>query len=385
MLNIQIGFESGVPVYEQIVEQVKLLIGMEQLKPGDKMPAVRQLSRQLGINPTTVSHAYRKLKGEGVLEAKSRRGTVVVLQPDRVKAAVLRQSHLTGRAYEFVLKALSLGYSPDELESEFKNQLEKRTTPQSQILPTANLHNKSKKRTINIIGSNDLALDLLVSRFKYKHSELLFHTVPVGSTGGLLAILEGKADIAGTHLLDVNTGQYNYPFIKHTIQGMEVVVVHLVDRIQGLIIAKGNPKHIKGLGDLRRPDIVFVNRQKGSGTRVLTDYKLREAGIGPNEVRGYDIEMSTHLEVALSVAGGKADAGIGIQSAANSCDLEFIPIAKEKFDLVIPMDNYQTPVFLDLVKMIRSEEYKRSVSEMGGYDTARTGEVEFVNIINSLR
>jgi putative molybdopterin biosynthesis protein len=95
--------------------------------------------------------------------------------------------------------------------------------------------------------------------------------------------------------------------------------------------------------------------------------------------------MSTHLEVALSVAGGKADAGIGIQSAANSCDLEFIPIAKEKFDLVIPMDNYQTPVFLDLVKMIRSEEYKRSVSEMGGYDTARTGEVEFVNSINSLR
>jgi hypothetical protein len=154
-----------------------------------------------------VSHAYRKLKNEGVLEANPERDCGCFYQPDRVKAAVLRQSHLADRTYEFVLQALSLRYSPDELESEFNIQLEKRTPSQSQIIPAVKLHNNTKKRTINIIGSNDLALDLLVSRFKYKHSELLFHTVPVGSTGGLLAILEGKADIAGTHLLDENTGQ----------------------------------------------------------------------------------------------------------------------------------------------------------------------------------
>ncbi len=154
--------------------------------------------------------------------------------------------------------------------------------------------------------------------------------------------------------------------------------MHLADRIQGLMVVKGNPKHILSLEDLKRPDVTFVNRQKGSGTRVWLDYKLRELGILPHSIKGYNRELDTHLAVAMSIVKGEADVGLGIQAAANSCNLDFIPVTKERFDLVIPMNNYHSQLFAPLLKIIQSEEFKKVVNEMGGYDTAQTGDTVFV-------
>jgi len=234
------------------------------------------------------------------------------------------------------------------------------------------------QQVIHVVGSNDLALELLVNRLKYNNPELTVQITPAGSLGGLLAIQEGNADMAGIHLLDEETGEYNYPYIKHTLQGIEVAVVHLADRIQGLMVAKGNPKHIMSLEDLKRPDVTFANRQKGSGTRVWLDYKLRGLGILPNSIKGYTRELDTHLAVAMCIVRGEADVALGIQAAANSCNLDFIPATKERFDLVIPLKNYNSQLFTPLLQVIQSEEFKKVVNEMGGYDTAQTGDTAFI-------
>jgi putative molybdopterin biosynthesis protein len=249
-----------------------------------------------------------------------------------------------------VLERLSKGFTPEELEAAFTLQLARwrllRDT--SVTADTEKPHNLQK--IMRIVGSNDLALDLLVSRIKYKNPDVSIQMTAAGSLGGLLAIQEGNADMAGIHLLDEETGEYNYPHIKHTLQGMEVAVVHLADRTQGFMVTRGNPKNIHSLEDLKRPDITFVNRQKGSGTRVWLDYKLRELGIKPNNIKGYMNELDTHLAVAMSIVHGDADVGLGIQAAANSCNLDFIPATKERFDLVIPIKNYNSPTFAALIK-----------------------------------
>jgi putative molybdopterin biosynthesis protein len=142
-------------------------------------------------------------------------------------------------------------------------------------------------------------------------------------------------------------------------------------------VAKGNPKNIRGIEDLKRPDITFINRQKGSGTRVLLDYKLKTLGISNRDIRGYNEELDTHLQVAMNILNGHADAGMGIQSAAYSCDLEFIPATKEKFDLVFPLKYLHTPIFTLLLDIIKNEEFKKVVDEMGGYDTSLIGEIAY--------
>jgi putative molybdopterin biosynthesis protein len=291
----------------------------------------------------------------------------------------LRQSRLANSFNNIILETLSQGYSPEELEATFSLQLARwrfqRETPANSVTGSV----AAKQKTIRIVGSNDMALDLLVSRVKYANPEISIQITPAGSLGGLLAIQEGTADMAGIHLLDEETGEYNYPYIKHTLQGMEVAVVHLADRIQGFMVAKGNPKHIVGLEDLKRSDITFVNRQKGSGTRVWLDYKLREIGILPHSIKGYSSELDTHIAVAMSIVRGESDVALGIQAAANSCNLDFEPLTKERFDLVIPVSNYRSQLFQPLLTIIKSEEFRKIVNEMGGYDTAQTGDTIFIS------
>ena len=168
----------------------------------------------------------------------------------------MRQSRLSGTVNNLILEALSQGYTPEELEAAFTLQLARwriqRESPRNRW--KYRKKNNSVQKIIRIVGSNDLALELLVNRVKYESPEMTVKMTPAGSLGGLLAIEEGKADMAGIHLLDEETGEYNYPYIKHTLQGIETAVVHLADRVQGLMIAKGNPKNILGLEDLKRPD-----------------------------------------------------------------------------------------------------------------------------------
>jgi len=378
MINITVSDRADLPIYRQIIEQIKGLVANYQLKPGERMPTVRELAAYLKINPATVARAYQDLEQEGILGASRRRGTIVMGETDSPQRMPLRQSRLATTVNNMVLETLSQGYKPEELEAAFTLQLARWRIQRETSGLSAENESNSLHNIIRIVGSNDLALDLLGSRIKYKSPDIQIQMTAAGSLGGLLAIQEGNADMAGIHLLDEETGEYNYPYIKHTLQGLEVAVVHLADRTQGFMVAKGNPKKFLTLEDLKRQDIVFVNRQKGSGTRVWLDYKLRELGILPNSIKGYMRELDTHLAVAMSIVRGDSDVGLGIQAAAFSCNLDFIPATKERFDLVIPIKKYNTPTFASLIEIIQSSEFKKVVNEMGGYDTNQTGDTVFV-------
>ena len=231
------------------------------------------------------------------------------------------------------------------------------------------------ENTVVAIGSHDLTLDLLASHLHSRHPNLSLSSSNVGSLGGLIALRRGEAHLAGSHLLDEETGEYNLSYIRRYLPDPPVVVVNLVHRVQGFMVAQGNPKSVATLNDLTRPDVTFVNRQRGSGTRVLLDYKLKEAGVDPATIRGYDREEYTHLAVAADVSSGTADTGLGIMAAARALDLDFVPLLKERYDLVIPRAYYESDVLGPLLGLIRSEEFMAEVEALGGYDVSTMGEV----------
>jgi len=227
--------------------------------------------------------------------------------------------------------------------------------------------------TVVIIGSHDITLDILVDEIKKRGRHPRIVSGNVGSLGGLLALRKGDAHIAGCHLLDSHTGIYNISYIERYLKGLAVHVFNLVTREQGLIVQRGNPKGIKGMEDLTRDDILFVNRQLGSGTRILFDFKLSEAGIDSSHIKGYENEEYTHMNVAVAVLSGMADTGLGILAAAKALDLDFIPIAKEQYDLVIPSSFVDDLKIQHLIDVIKSKEFKERVKGLGGYDPVKSG------------
>jgi putative molybdopterin biosynthesis protein len=232
------------------------------------------------------------------------------------------------------------------------------------------------ENTIVCIGSHDNALDLLANILKKRYPKYSLSSAHVGSMGGLVALKRGEAHIAGTHLLDEETGEYNIPFIQKLLPDRKVLLVNLVYREQGLLVPKGNPKSIRGFEDLTRDDIVFVNRQAGAGTRLLTDKCLRELGISPAEVKGYEREEYTHMGVASAVLTGIADTGLAILSSARALDLEFIPVAKERYDLAIPLEYFSTDMIGCILDIIRHDgEFRGTVTKLGGYDISDMGAI----------
>ena len=231
------------------------------------------------------------------------------------------------------------------------------------------------ENTIVAIGSHDMTLDLLGSLLHRENAALSLASSNVGSLGGLQALRRDEAHLAGSHLLDEDTGEYNIPYIRRVLGDSEVVVVNLAYRDQGLIVPKGNPENILALSDLAREDVSFVNRQRGSGTRLLLDYELKQAGISPEGIKGYDRDEYTHTGVAAAVASGTASVGLGILAAARALDLDFVPLLKERYDLVIPKRYYESELLQPLLEIIRNLEFQEQVTALGGYDTSQTGQV----------
>jgi molybdenum cofactor synthesis domain-containing protein len=227
------------------------------------------------------------------------------------------------------------------------------------------------------IGSHDLTIDMLASAMKERsEGRITISSSNIGSMGGLLAIEKGIAHFAGSHLLDTDTGDYNRSYIRRYIKRIPVTLVTLVHRWQGFMIAGKNPKGIKGIVDLTRPDVAFVNRQAGSGTRILLDYELQKAGINPARIAGYKSEEYTHMSVAMAIASGRADVGLGIMASARALDLDFIPVSRERYDLVIPsglLDDERIGLLLDI---IRSDTFIEQVLAMGGYEVEETGKLQ---------
>ncbi|MCX6000127.1 MAG: molybdopterin biosynthesis protein [Chloroflexi bacterium] len=228
---------------------------------------------------------------------------------------------------------------------------------------------------IVVTGSHDLTLDLLANRLRRQFPQRNLSSSNVGSLGGLLALKRAEAHVAGSHLLDEESGEYNVPYVRRMLSGIGIIVINLVYREQGLIVAKGNPKAIGSLTDLLRPDVSFVNRQRGAGTRVLLDFKMRESGMDPGRVQGYDRVEFTHLAVALCVAAGTADAGLGIMAAARALNLDFVPLLKERYDLVMPRAFYDGTFLQPMLAVLQEPSFRSEVEGLGGYDASNMGQV----------
>jgi len=235
-------------------------------------------------------------------------------------------------------------------------------------------------KTIFCIGSHDMTLDL-IAQFLAGHDRRLA-SANVGSLGGLVALRRGEAHLAGSHLLDPGTGEYNISYIRQYLPGVKVKVVTLVGREQGLLVKRGNPKHIKSLGDLDRPGaeseaarVCFVNRQRGAGTRVLLDYHLNLLGIATDSIIGYNQEEYTHLGVAAAIASGRADCGLGIAAAAKALELDFIPLFQERYDLVIPKEYAGSDLLAPLFSVLENKEFRAAVSALPGYDVSVMGKL----------
>ena len=229
--------------------------------------------------------------------------------------------------------------------------------------------------TAVLIGSHDPALDLLANEVHRRFAPAAVASTNVGSQSGLVALRRNNAHAAGCHLIDPATGAYNVADVRRILPGRDVVLVTFAHRQQGLMVAPGNPLGIQAIDDLARGEVVFVNRQRGSGTRMLLDFELQRRGLTGAAIGGYERNLYTHVAVAADVAAGGADAGLGVLAAARALKLDFIPLLEERYDLVIPREHYESPVLRPVLDVLRDPAFARQVEAMGGYDTSRMGQV----------
>lgn len=227
--------------------------------------------------------------------------------------------------------------------------------------------------TLVSIGSHDLILDVIADLMPIRHPGHYLSSSHVGSLAGLMSLSRGEAHIAPTHLLDEAAGEYNIPYLRRIFSNEPMALIKGVGRVQGLMVAKGNPKGIQTIRDLTR--CRYVNRQRGAGTRVLLDYLLKKEGISPEEIEGYTREAATHMAAAAAVAGGGADAGMGVFSAAKAMGLDFIQVGVEEYDFAIPQKFLKLPQTEAFLETLASPPLLQKLEELGGYSSTRLGEV----------
>lgn len=234
---------------------------------------------------------------------------------------------------------------------------------------------KVSKGILMITGSDDILFNKLTNEMRKKTTDIFTFFCKTGSLRGLSVLKDGKAHMTGSHLLDEESNEYNLPFIDACLEDYRTVTINFAKREQGIIVKKKNPKKIKTIEDISRKEVKFINRQKGSGTRNLLDLSLKKLGMSPLHINGYKKEVTTHLEVGLSVLNDSADCGIGIKAVANMLELGFIPLVKERFDIIILKESFFSKgvqIFLDILK---STHFKKLARKLGGYDTRDSGKV----------
>jgi len=231
------------------------------------------------------------------------------------------------------------------------------------------------ERMLVLTGSHDLLIDVVSDIMKRKYAGYSISSAHVGSMGGIMAVKRREAHGAGIHLLDEETGGYNESYIKKYFPEGGVLLVKCVKRTQGIMVAGSNPLNIKSLNHLKKEGLRYVNRQKGSGTRILLDYLLKKEDIKSSEIYGYDREEFTHMGVAVQVASGSADAGMGVYSAAHAYNLGFIPVCEEDYDFIIPESFIETEGVKNLLNILRSEEFADVLGKLGGYKVDEPGKI----------
>jgi putative molybdopterin biosynthesis protein len=319
----------------QSLEQIKLLADGRRLailrllmaKPA----TLTQLGAAMGEHPAWVRHHLKQLEDAGLVEmvtAQVSGGFVEKYYQAKARAFIFQQTIL-----------------PD--------------------LP--------EQQAVLLMGSHDLGLSQLASQIGEKAGiEMLL--LPVGSLDGLVALRQGLTQLTACHLLDVQSGEYNLPYVRHFFPDRPVVLVTLARRTQGLMVFPGNPRRIDGLDDLAHGDIVFINRNRGSGTRVWLDRKLQELGLDVTRVRGYQREAFTHTAIAQAVRAHRADTGLGLEAAACAAGLDFIPLFQERFDLVLLQETLQDDKVQVILDYLQSKAFRRRLKSLPGYESSHSGE-----------
>lgn len=370
---IQVDPFNAIPVYQQIVEQVRQDVAAGRLKPGAKLEPVRRLADRLAVNPSTVARAYQLLEHDGVIETNRRLGSVVARSADADALRAMRESRLRDIVERSLVEALAQGFSPEEAQAAFDLQLavwrERR-----QPLPRSAAPRPPDDRGLRFAGSHDLALETLWAQARRGQPELAVTASYVGSLDGLLALLHGEADLAGSHILDEASGEYNVPILQRLFPGQALCLVALAERQQGLIVPAGNPRGLAAWADLAQPGLRLVNRQPGSGTRTLLDHHLRREHIAAQSIAGYSFIVPTHLAAAAAVAEGQADVALGLYAAGRGHGLDFVHLARERYDLIFLASERDRPPLNRVLTTLRTPEFRAVVRELGGYDTQHTGE-----------
>ncbi len=357
-------------LYEQIANSIREDILEGRLHPGDRLPSVRQMTDRWNCTIGTVQRAYHELSRQGLVISRAGQGTSVVGVPTETDTP-LRKAELIHRAEAFLLEVITSGYSAEEIEDAVRQAMERWQAIEKQPARTSSA-------TIRFSGSHDIVISWIASHSEEiipgYHLELNY----TGSLGGLIALAEGEADLCGCHLWDEDTQSYNMPFVKRLLPNQRVALVTLAERRLGLILPPGNPLGIENLTSLAQKDIRFANRQRGSGTRVWLDARLQEAAIDPQSIRGYQNGLMTHTAVARQVAEGIADVGIGLEAAALSYQLDFIPLTHETYQLVIPAVNFERAELQTLVRWLQTDSARQRMNDIGGYLTKATGDIHWI-------
>lgn len=311
------------PIYEQLADELVAAIRRGDWRPGQPLPTVRALAAERGLDPNTVNRAYRLLARLGLVEAHARRGTVV--------------RRLT---------------APPEAERP------------GGVTP------------LTCACSHDFGLAVLARQLRDAGITLALHTA--GSTAALHALAVGQVQLAGCHLLDDDGQGYNHDAAARLLPARRLHLITLAERAQGLIVRHGNPLAIRSVADLARPGIRLANRQSGSGTRALLDRLLAAHGLAGAALAGYTRELPTHLAVAAAVAGGSANVGLGVAAAARALALDFLPLAYECYDLVVPAESLDAPWFGPLIETLATPHFHAAIETLGGYDTSHTAWIRSV-------
>jgi molybdate-binding protein/DNA-binding transcriptional regulator YhcF (GntR family) len=372
--------DSETLIYLEIAEAIRRLIVSGELKPGDQLPAIREQAKAWHCTPGTVSRAYAQLAKEGLVAGRRGAGTRVTESALHAAPTTWRWAALVNRADQFLLDALSDGHTTAQAEAALSvavsrwQELQGARVPLAKSEEAATPQGEAGENRLRFVGSHDLVIESLPRLLAQHHPDVALSLEYTGSLGGLMAIARGDADLAGIHLWDAATDTYNTPFVQRVLPGRNVVLLTLFHRSLGLIVPSGNPQQVHGLPDLSRPEVTFVNRQAGSGTRVWLDAQLKRLGIAHGAIAGYLQTEATHLAVARAVAEGRATAGLGIEAAAAPFALGFVPLTHERYDLAFPEGIWNSAPAQSLLEIIRSAEFRDEVEQRGGYDLTATGQ-----------
>ncbi len=358
-------------LYQQIAEQIRGEILSGKLKPGDRLPSVRQLCARWSCTPGTVQRAYHQLGQRGLLISQAGKGTRVAgaIPPADIQAQpALRRASLVHRCEGFLLEALTAGYDLPEVQQAFDQAVDR-----WRVQAVKQEHTPAAAARLRFSGSHDMVVNALARRLGEVVPGAMLQVSISGSLGGLEALAAGQADLAGCHLWDGETDSYNLPYIRRLLPASEVLIYTLAHRRLGLIVAPGNPLRLYQPADLALPGVRFINRQAGSGTRVWLDAMLSQLGMAAGQIAGYGDEKKTHSEVARAVAEGSADAGLGLETAAVAYGLDFVFLTRERYDLVLLAETAGREPVRRLLDWLASPPAKDFVNQFRGYEGTETG------------